>query len=390
MNKPLLLILASATAISAAANSPYIATVYDFCPAPGQFVNEVPEVTPGMTRADVIAEAGRQLVGDERPGMISLGAFGGYVVFGFDHPVVNVAGQYDFKIYGNAFKADQTNTGGSSEPGIVMVSVDTNGDGIPNDEWYELKGSETGADGGFENFTIIYQRPSQLESFEAVKWTSNEPGRESGVVDANSFHTQSYWPLWLADSETLEFTGHRLPDNGRDRSGNGSYWVLDFFEWGYVDNLPDYVQDPEQGRIPNPDAPGFNIENAIDAAGNPVALKQIDFIKVYTAMNQMCGHLGETSTELCGGRDLHPDASSQDAITTIDTDATSATIGAMRGAMLGVSASSPTHARVYSPDGHLLAVFAVDNSTRAIDLSGLRPGIAIVTLCGEAAKVLIP
>lgn len=389
MKKTFLLIFVSAAALTAAANSPFIAKVYDFCPAPGQFVNEVPEVDASVGRDEVIAEVSRMLVGDERPGMISLGAFGGYVVFGFDHPVVNVAGQYDFKIYGNAFNPDESN-GGSSEPGIVMVSADDNGNGVPDDTWYELAGSATGADDSFDGFTIVYRRPSQLETAEDIIWTSNDPSRPNGKVEANSFHSQPYWPLWLADCETLEFTGRRLPDNAFDRSGKGTDWVMTPFEWGYVDNLPDYIQDSEQGRIPNPASPGFNIENAVDSHGQPVALPKIDFIKVYSAMNQTCGHLGETSTEICGGRDLHPDASLNDAIAAIEADGGSATIGALRGALLAVRSPAPAQARVYSVDGRLLASFAVDGATRSIDLGGLSSGVVIVRLGSAVAKVVIP
>ena len=66
-----------------------------------------------------------------------MGGFGGYIIFKFDHTVVNQNG-YDFVIRGNAFD-------GSSEPGAVMVAFDRNGNGVPDDdEWYELKGSEAG------------------------------------------------------------------------------------------------------------------------------------------------------------------------------------------------------------------------------------------------------
>ena len=34
----------------------------------------------------------------------------------------------------------------------------------------------------------------------------------------------------------------------------------------------------------------------------------IDFIKVYNALNQYCGWIGEASTEVAGGIDYHPDA----------------------------------------------------------------------------------
>lgn len=67
---------------------------------------------------------------------MSLGAFGGYLVVGFDHSIENDGG-YNIGVSGNSFD-------GSSEPGIVWVMQDENGDGLPNDTWYELKGSEYG------------------------------------------------------------------------------------------------------------------------------------------------------------------------------------------------------------------------------------------------------
>ena len=64
----------------------------------------------------------------------------------FDHTVINVKGKKDFMILGNSFYSDlpeyQEKKGGSCEPGIVMVSFDTNQNGLPDDEWYELAGSE--------------------------------------------------------------------------------------------------------------------------------------------------------------------------------------------------------------------------------------------------------
>ena len=53
---------------------------------------------------------------------------------------------------------------------------------------------------------------------------------------------------------------------------------------------------------------GFKIDWAVDEDGNHVDLKKIDFIKVYNAVLQDCGWLGETSIEVRGGLDLHPDA----------------------------------------------------------------------------------
>ena len=87
------------TAFSSAlisANSPYISKVYEFRPAPGQFINSITEIDPADSEKAVCDKVLEQIGGDRNPGLISLGAFGGYVVFGFDHPVVNVSNAYDF------------------------------------------------------------------------------------------------------------------------------------------------------------------------------------------------------------------------------------------------------------------------------------------------------
>lgn len=76
---------------------------------------------------------------------------------GFDHSVYNKPdvssnGGYDFSIIGNPFD-------GSSEPGIVYVMQDENGDGLPNDTWYELRGSETGKAETYQHYAVTYYRP---------------------------------------------------------------------------------------------------------------------------------------------------------------------------------------------------------------------------------------
>ena len=104
----------------------------------------------------------------------------------------------------------------------------------------------------------------------------------------------------------MTFTGTKLRCNAVDLGGSdgNSYYVQYFFDWGYVDNLPNYSElMPE--ALHNP---GFKIDWAVDEQGRHVNLTHIDFIKVYNAMNQYCGWTGETSTEVAGGIDYHPDA----------------------------------------------------------------------------------
>ena len=100
----LTLTVALLATVAVAQHKPYITRIYDFRPAPGQFVNELPEWEPGDTHETMLERVAEAICGYDRTltdgttrpvvadGMVSLGAFGGYVVFGFDHPVVNVPG----------------------------------------------------------------------------------------------------------------------------------------------------------------------------------------------------------------------------------------------------------------------------------------------------------
>lgn len=284
--------------------SPYISRVYEYRPAPGQFVNEMPLYEEGDSYADMLKKAEESISGTNDI-MISLGGYGGYVTFGFDHTIINVPGEYDFRIWGNAFYEllQPDRKGGSAEPGIVCVSYDVNCNGIPDDPWYELAGSEYYKPGTGHGYTITYSRPDPshtpvedddgyLEDLVYIPWRDSRG--DSGYIAKNIFHPQSYYPLWIDDDE-LTFTGSILAPNGTDTSGTGRYYVLYAYDYGYVDNHPnDYA-----------DLNSFDISRAVDDKGNPVDLPGVDFIRVYTGVNQYCGWLGETSTEISRARDLH-------------------------------------------------------------------------------------
>ena len=290
------------------ADSPYIHRVWEFCPAPGQFINELPEYEAGDD-ANMMRLKAEEALADNNLGMISLGGFGGYVVFGFDHLVPNIKGERDFIVLGNAFYS-QTNpnpdappTGGSSEPGVVMVSYDANNNGQPDDPWYEIAGSEYGNKSTYHNYAITYYRPQEghvptpsktnkaLTDTTYIRWRDNVGG--AGYMNQLTYHQQSYYPLWT-DADSLTFTGTRLPMNGRDESGEGTYYVLYAFAYGYADNHPNTLPEAT-----------LDIDWAVDEKGEKAYLPGIHFVKVYTGLNQQCGWLGETSTEVMGATDLH-------------------------------------------------------------------------------------
>ncbi|MRG45303.1 hypothetical protein GFS24_09260 [Chitinophaga sp. SYP-B3965] len=302
--------------------SPFIAKVFDYLPAPGQFVNELPKYNAGDTYETMMGKVNKELVGGDA-NTITLGGWGGYVVVGFDHTIVNVPGLRDFRIHGNAFGANANPRpnapfGGSCEPGVVMVAYDKNKNGKPDeDEWYEIKGSGNFSAESepwyaaavtakndvrtFRTYEMTYNRPATetpdatpptgISISNYIRWTDNQG--QQGYKVKNTFHAQSYYPAWVKD-EKIIYKGIRLARNGIEESGQGSYYVLYAFKYGYTDNYP------------NPhDNSGIDIDWAIDKNGNKVVLPGIDFVKVYNGVDQENGWLGESSTEISRGEDLH-------------------------------------------------------------------------------------
>lgn len=279
--------------------------VLDYIAAPGQFGNTLPAYKKGDTQ-EIMNEKTQSML--EEKGLVSLGAYGGYIVVAFDHTVINIPGKTDLKIGGNAFyananpKPNAPKEGGSCEPGIVEVAYDRNGNGKPDDdEWYELAGSEYYKPTTLKNYEITYYKPDEKKiptpdrSISATdttycRWTDNRG--QSGYVFKNSFHKQPYYPQWAADKIT--FKGTLLPNNAIDESHKGTYWVLYAYPWGYVDNAPN-----------NSDLSNMDIDWAVDKQGNKVHLPGIDFVKVYTGVQQYAGWLGDTSTEVSFFTDLH-------------------------------------------------------------------------------------
>lgn len=282
-------IAATSVATAHAQNSPYINKVYEYRPAPGQFINQYPAFEAGDDAEAMRAKAAEYVTGDARSAL-SLGGFGGCIVFGFDHTVRNVKGKMDFQVLGNAFVSNRKTLryGGSSEPGIIMVSEDANGNGAPDDPWYEIAGSEYRKPSTIKNYTVTYYR-----SDGDIRWKDSEG--KSGTIDRNEWHTQdSYYPLWVA-ADSMSFTGTRLADNAANEgTRRNPYYVQYIYDYGYADNQPN---DSTMSKI--------DIDWAVDADGNAANLNGIDFVKVYTGVNQKCGWMGETSTEVAGAVDLH-------------------------------------------------------------------------------------
>lgn len=277
---------------AAADSSPYVSEVFDYTPAPGQFINDTEK---GGFSGETTYEAANAfaLMRLQSNRFISLGSWGGYIVVGFDHSIM-AGGGNEIAITGNQFDT-------SSEPGIIWVMQDTNGNGLPDDEWFELRGSETGKPETRQHHAAVYVRPSAANA--SSPWTTIDG--EQGTVDyLTSYHSQGYYyPAWV-EADRLTLYGTRLESRTwRDESQPTEYWLNDPFGWGYADNYGcDRVENWTPSDDPTLDSRSVvtyhHISNAMNADGTPADLAWIDFIKIQTGVLAKAGWLGENSTSL--------------------------------------------------------------------------------------------
>ena len=237
--------------------------VLEYRPAMGQFVNIMPEYEIGDTYQTMLKKA-QQALHDKS--VVTLGGFGGYITLSLGEPIQNMPNQRDFRVLGNAFLSAPGAETGNSEPGIVLVSIDSNNNGLPDDEWYELAGSE-------------YYKPETIHNYKKTWYKSD-------TTLANPFHRQPYFPMWLTDT-IIEVEGTLLCSHTIDNGGVFTQQVLDY---GYADNRP------------NSDTIGtaFDLDWAVDKEGIPVQLGYCDFVRIQTAVNEVYPMVGELSTEVTG------------------------------------------------------------------------------------------
>ncbi|GBU08533.1 hypothetical protein AwDysgo_18640 [Bacteroidales bacterium] len=253
----------------------------DFIRAPSQYAHSVPSIPGGSTHGEAMI-----IINDavKNKSLISLGGFGGYIVMGFDHTIINKPGAKDFAVNGNAFA-------NWAEPGVIQVSWDSNGNGHADDPWYEIAGSEYYKPTALHNYTVTYYHPDtdtgKEEGKTGIRWTDNK-----GNMGYYPNRTSTWWPTYQTGFEnTIVVSGSRYEPNYSE----SGIITMQPFESGYVDNWPN-----------GNDKDFIDISMAVDSNGKPVNLKGIDFIRVHTGILRDAGALGEISTEVAGAKDLHP------------------------------------------------------------------------------------
>ncbi len=255
--------------------SSYATQVYDYQYAPGQHSHLAKQ--PDWTGTDYLSST------------IYLGGWGGYIVLGFDHDVYNIEGK-NLIIYCGASAAP--------EPGIIYLMDDTNGNGLPDDEWFEVKGSEINHPGCIRDYELVYYKPEN----ENANVTWEDKFGNTGELPGSS----KWW--WKSESNSVTFTGTRLPDayyNGATE-GCQEYWKVypDLFKYGYAENGKGAGRDAANDYSEKLKGNLIDISDLIDKEGNPVQLEKIRFVKIQTGIFQQAGWLGEISTEINGVGDL--------------------------------------------------------------------------------------
>jgi hypothetical protein len=199
----------------------------------------------------------------------SLGSAGGYRVWSVEH-------RASYKIEGNAFA-------GWHEFGIVWAQEDRNGNGLPDETWYELKGGDDSDPAWKDKITRRYA----LRYFNAA---GGETVNEHGQTIQELYWTDSkgrsgYLPGafpsdWGVTGDWVTYTLTLLRDTGNIDTGN--YGGLTTNVPGYVDALGDT----------------FFTSAAMDITGNPVTLKAVRFLRVQTSIFCYGGSFGDVSTEI--------------------------------------------------------------------------------------------
>ncbi|MDE6310576.1 MAG: hypothetical protein K2L96_02005 [Muribaculaceae bacterium] len=251
--------------------------ILEYNPAPGQFVNEMPEYEEGMTAAQMLDKVEKAINAGE---LVTLGSWGGSIIYKTEKYIANKSGA-DFRIVGNAYYSSVIDgvQYGSSEPGVVFVMKDSNGNGKPDDIWYELRGSASEA----SKIAVVTYSERQLTD-DTFDLNVSGPGSEIQHWTTNpEFHPHSYMPKWLK-APVLRYDGVMLPANGI-RLENGQYTQECYT--GYADSQPN-----------NNNASALDISSAMTLDGQPADLDRIDFIKVQTGVLQFNGQIGECSTEV--------------------------------------------------------------------------------------------
>jgi hypothetical protein len=276
--------------------NPYITSIFDFNPAPGMFANDLYKI--GFTKEDVVRTALGRINETNVGYQLDLGGFGGSIIVGFDHTVINVPGESDFKVYGG----DLTDKANPPAPGLIYVAYDKNGNGKPDDdEWYEIIGSQHTKENTIKDFRITYHKKAAgapvvvggpNDMFSDREHIFCENNQSESYYMPRSKTKKEYYPLWAAQN-TVTYEGTKLNvDFVTARPGQTTLWNFTPPQWGYANAVN----------------PNIDIDWAVDKNGKKVNLPGINFIKIVNCVSEpmgLCHQQSSMATKFAGAADLH-------------------------------------------------------------------------------------
>jgi hypothetical protein len=301
-----------------ASATPFATVVLDYTPAPGQFINNPAFSNPVHALGPPIG-GGTQAANNSE--VVSLGGFGGSITLGFAETVYddprNPYG-LDAIVFGNAFWTGGDPTRRFAEGGIIEISRDVNGNGIPDDPWYVIRGSSL---------------PNPAALARMTQQWDNDPNTPTPPANLAWYPDPALYPHIPGAYST---TGFLLPAPFQSVPlvhPEGAAAVYEV-HYGYADLSPvlilgdltgnNIVDDPNltpEEFYTRPDNPfmvgvrpgsgggdAFDIAWAVDPeTGEPANLDGFDFIRISTGANAIAGIFGELSTEVSAVASVTPD-----------------------------------------------------------------------------------
>ncbi len=296
------------------APTPFAASVLNYNPAPGQFVNSSTFNDPARALGPPV---GGGTLSPNLSSLVTLGGFGGSITLGFASPIVNLPPSptnrlgLDVIVFGNAIYSAGNPNRRFAEAATVEVSFDTNDNGLADDAWYLIPGSHLPATPNawpLVRSTQVWDADTDDTTYPPASPMFVPPSAPS---PPQTFITNAFRLTTPFESALL------LNPNGPDATHEGVY--------GYADctptlrlgdtNADNVIDDPS--IIPTdfytvPDDPllvgishgsgggdAIDLAHAVDpATGLAVPLIAIHFVRITTAVNFLAGPLGEVSAEI--------------------------------------------------------------------------------------------
>ncbi|MFT3902356.1 MAG: PKD-like domain-containing protein [Niabella sp.] len=182
---------------------------------------------------------------------LGLGWWGGYAVYGFDHTIVDVLGKSDIQLFVNDYYPSYPS---------YFVAYDKNKNGIPDDEWYEIKTSVYGTEDIKDYQVTLSLNTQNIDQKQVIyEWKDNQG-------------TEKAWS-WTIPSESAALS---VPGNYYT---NNAVKVYDGWKNSYT-LKGKMIKTSITRQVLYKDTKTLDITNAVDQTGAPVRLQGIDFLKV--------------------------------------------------------------------------------------------------------------